>query len=161
MKQTHLIFLTIGTTAALALAATASPSRAASKRDATAEVRRAIEVGNATWEKAFRSLDAAAIASTFDDEGVNVGTDGICMKGRAATEAAMRAYFERSGPATTTKVEIGDVVLDGDLAYEWGRSEFHFAPKPGGPRERAGRYLAIWKRQPDGGWKLLRNLGLP
>src|SRR5712692_7140830 len=118
MKQTHLIFLTIGTTAALALAATASPSRAASKRDATAEVRRAIEVGNATWEKAFRSLDAAAIASTFDDEGVNVGTDGICMKGRAATEAAMRAYFERSGPATTTKVEIGDVVLDGDLAYE-------------------------------------------
>ncbi len=126
-----------------------------------AEVRRAIEAGNATWEKAFRTLDAAAIASTFDEEGVNVGVDGSCAKGRETIEAAMRAYFELSGPATSTRVVIGDIVLDGDLAYEWGRSEFRFAGKPGGPKARVGRYLAVWKRQPDGGWKLLRNIGLP
>jgi uncharacterized protein (TIGR02246 family) len=162
MKLTHLIVLMIAATAGLVFAATASPSRAISKRSATAEVRHAIEAGNTTWEKAFRSLDAAAIASIFDEKGVNVGADdGICMKGRAAIEAAMRAYFESSGPATSTKVEIGDFVLDGDLAYEWGRSEVHFAPKPGGPTERTGRYLAVWKRQSDGGWKLFRNLGLP
>ncbi len=82
------------------------------------------------------------------------------MKGRAAVEEAMRSFFERSGAATSTRVDIGDVVLDGDLAYEWGHSEFRFAPKTGGPAERAGRYLAVWKRQTDGGWKLLRNLGL-
>lgn len=126
-----------------------------------AEVRRAIEGGNATWEKAFRTLDAAAIASTFDEEGVNVGADGACTKGRPAIEETMRAYLERSGPATSTSVVIGDVVLDDDLAYEWGHSEFRFAGKPGGPKARVGRYLAVWKRQPDGGWKLLRNIGLP
>jgi len=149
----------VGLTAVLALSGL-TPSRSSSQSEAR-EVRRAIEAGNSTWERAFRGLDAAAIASTFDEEGVNVGADGACMKGRAAVEEAMRSYFERSGPATRTKVEIGDIVVDGDLAYEWGRSEFHFAPKPGGPAERAGRYLAIWKRQTDGGWKLLRNLGLP
>jgi len=146
--------------ASLALSTATAPSRSVSANGATAQVRRAIETGNATWERAFRSLDAAAIASTFDEEGVNVGADGTCMRGRAAIEAAMRSYFERSGPATATQVDIGDVALDGDLAYEWGHSDFQFAGKPGGPRQRAGRYLAVWKRQPDGGWKLLRNLGL-
>ena len=137
-----------------------SPSRAAGPGKG-AEVRKAIDAGNATWEKAFRTLDAAAIGSTFDEEGINVGADGTCSKGRAAIEAGMRSFFERSGPATTTKVEVKEVVLDGDMAYEWGRSEFHFAPKPGGPAERTGRYLTAWKRQADGAWKIYRNVGLP
>jgi uncharacterized protein (TIGR02246 family) len=137
-----------------------SPSRP-SGRASLAEVRRAIDAGNATWQKAFRTLDAAAIAATFDDEGVNLGADGTCSKGHAAIEAGMRSFFERSGPATATKVEVQQVVLDGDLAYEWGHSEFRFGPKPGGPAERAGRYLTAWKQQADGGWKIYRNVGLP
>jgi uncharacterized protein (TIGR02246 family) len=149
-----------GLAAILALSGWAPPPKSSS-RSGAAEVRRAIEAGNATWERAFRTLDATAVASTFDEAGVNIGADGACMKGRAEIEEAMRSYFERSGPATRTKVEIGDFTVDGDLTYEWGHSEFHFAPKPGGPVQRAGRYLAIWKRQPDGGWKILRNLGLP
>jgi uncharacterized protein (TIGR02246 family) len=147
--------------ASLAIPALASPPSRTPGPASLAEVRRAIDTGNATWEKAFRTLDAAAIASTFDEEGVNVGADGTCGKGRAAIEAAMRSFFERSGPATATKVEVRQVILDGDLAYEWGRSEFRFGPKPGGPAVRAGRYLTAWKRQADGGWKIYRNVGLP
>jgi uncharacterized protein (TIGR02246 family) len=147
--------------ASLATPALASPPSPAPDRATVAEVRRAIDAGNATWEKAFRTLDAAAVAGTFDEEGVNVGADGTCSKGRAAIETGMRSFFERSGPATTSRVDIQQVVVDGDLAYEWGRSEFHFGPKPGGPTVRAGRYLTAWKRQADGGWKIYRNVGLP
>jgi uncharacterized protein (TIGR02246 family) len=137
------------------------PLSAAPPRSAEADVRRAIDAGNDAWKRAFRSLDAAAVAATFDEEGVNVGRDGACAKGRAAIEAAMRSFFEQSGPAVSSRVDVSKVVLDGDLAYEWGRSEFHFAPKPGGPKERIGRYLTAWKRQADGSWKILRNVGLP
>ncbi len=161
MDRTWRILTALGATAALAFSSGAPASRTPTRAGDVAEVRRAIEAGNATWEKAFRTLDAAAIAATFDVEGINVGVDGTCTKGRPAIEEAMRAYLELSGPATSTRVVIGDVVLDGDLAYEWGHSEFHFAGKPGGPKARVGRYLAVWKRQPDGGWKLLRNIGLP
>ena len=158
MKRSSFLLSFIGL---LSMPALASPPPPVPDRGTAAEVRRAIDAGNATWEKAFRTLDAAAIAGTFDAEGVNVGADGTCSKGRAAIEAGMRSFFERAGPATTTKVEVNQVVLDGDLAYEWGHSEFHFGPKPGGPAERVGRYLTAWKRQADGGWKIYRNLGLP
>lgn len=158
MNRSHFI---LSFFASIAIPALASPPTAASGGAAESEVRRAIDAGNATWEKAFRTLDAAAIASTFDEDGINVGADGTCSKGRSAIEAGMRSFWERSGPATTTKVEVQQVVLDGDLAYEWGRSEFHFRPKPGGPAERTGRYLTAWKRQADGGWKIYRNVGLP
>ncbi|HEY3173616.1 MAG TPA: SgcJ/EcaC family oxidoreductase [Thermoanaerobaculia bacterium] len=161
MKRSHFILSFLASVAILALAsASPSPSSRAG-RGTEVEVRRAIDAGNTTWQKAFRTLDAAAIAGTFDEEGVNVGADGTCSKGRAAIEAGMRSFFERSGPATATRVDVKQVVVDGDLTYEWGHSAFHFAPKPGGPAERAGRYLAVWKRQADGGWKLYRNLGLP
>ncbi len=161
MNRILRILMALGATAVLAFSAGPPASRTPAGAVDASEVRRAIEAGNATWERAFRTLDAAAIASTFDAEGVNVGADGTCTKGRDAIEASMRAYLERSGPATSTRVVIGDVVLDGDLAYEWGHSEFRFAGKPGGPKARVGRYLAVWKRQADGGWKLLRNVGLP
>jgi uncharacterized protein (TIGR02246 family) len=158
MKRSSFFFWFI---ASLAMPALASPPSPAPDRATVAEVRRAIDAGNATWQKAFQTLDAAAIAGTFDEEGVNVGADGTCSKGRAAIEAGMRSFFERSGPATTTRVDVKDFVIDGDLAYEWGHSEFHFGPKPGGPAERVGRYLTAWKRQADGGWKIYRNVGLP
>lgn len=161
MNGTQRILTALGATAALAFSTGAPALQTTAGAGDVAKVRRAIEAGNATWEKAFRTLDAAAIASTFDAEGVNVGADGSCTKGRPAIEEAMRAYLERSGPATSTRVVIGNVVLDGDVAYEWGHSEFHFAGKAGGPKDRVGRYLAVWKRQADGGWRLYRNLGLP
>lgn len=161
MNRVRRVLTVLGGAAALTLLGGLSASQTKSGNESASEVRRAIEAGNATWERAFRTLDAAAIASTFDAEGVNVGADGTCTKGREAIEASMRAYLERSGPATSTRVVIGDVVLDGDLAYEWGHSEFRFAGNPGGPKARVGRYLAVWKRQPDGGWKLFRNVGLP
>ncbi len=161
MDRRHRFLLIVAAAAPLTFPVRASASRSSSGGGPLAEVRRAIEAGNAAWEKAFRTLDAAAIAATFDEEGVNLGADGACTKGRAAIETAMRSYFERSGPATSTRVEIGDIVLDGDLAYELGHSEFRFSPRPGGPATRAGRYLTAWKRQAGGGWKILRNNGLP
>jgi uncharacterized protein (TIGR02246 family) len=161
MRRARRVLTALAGAAALAFSSSPSASEVKAGGESTAEVRRAIEAGNATWEKAFRTIDAAAIASTFDEEGVNVAADGPCVKGRETIETSMRAYFQRSGPATSTGVVIGDVVRDGDLAYEWGHSEFRFAGKPGGPKARVGRYLAVWKRQPDGGWKLFRNIGLP
>ena len=125
------------------------------------EIRRAIEAGNAQWIDGFRRADAAPVALSFSEDAVNVGKDGTVDRGRDAIAARMRDYLKTTGAATSARVDIGDFVVDGDLVYEWGRSDARFSGKTGGPDRRVGRYLTCWKRQPDGGWKIFRNLSLP
>jgi hypothetical protein len=51
----------VGMAAILTLPGLAPPTKSPSS-GGVSEVRRAIEAGNSTWERAFRTLDAAAIA---------------------------------------------------------------------------------------------------
>jgi ketosteroid isomerase-like protein len=48
-------------------------------------------------------------------------------------------------------------VQQGDFVYEWGRSETVLLDG----KKMGGRFLTVWERQPDGGWKILRNVGIP
>jgi len=142
--------------AAIGAAALAGPSDSSSK----AEVRKWIEKGNAQWVDGYKRGDAALVAEAFAPDAVNVGKDGTVDVGREAIQERTRKYMETSGPATRARADIADLVISGNLAYEWGTSDARFAPKPGGPDKRAGRYLTCWKKQPDGSWKIFRNLSL-
>ena len=126
------------------------------------DLRQSIEAVNQKWIEAMKSADPAAIAETFLEDGVNLGADGAAAKGRPAIEDSMRAFFDRFGKASTGSVQIREVVPDADLAYERGSSDF-FCPGAKGrpPYRRAGRYLTVWKRGPDGKWRIFRNIGLP
>jgi uncharacterized protein (TIGR02246 family) len=147
--------------AAALIAARMSAGPTDSSADSTrAEVRKWIEKGNAEWVEGFKRADAAMVVAGFASDAVNVGKDGTVDVGREAIQERTRKYMETSGPAKTARADIADLVVSGNLAYEWGTSEARFAPKPGGPEKRAGRYLTCWKKQPDGSWKIFRNLSL-
>jgi hypothetical protein len=61
------------------------------------------------------------------------------------------------GKADTASVSSIGSVEQGLFVYEWGQAEAHF---PGGTRIVA-RYLTAWQEQPDGTWKIFRNLVIP
>ena len=51
-----------------------------------------------------------------------------------------------------------DVQVAGDLAVETGRYEMTFTPKQGKAINDKGKYVTVWQRQPDGSWKVLRDI---
>jgi ketosteroid isomerase-like protein len=51
------------------------------------------------------------------------------------------------------------VILAGDLAIETGSSQMAMKPKTGPEMKETGRYLAVWKHQEDGSWKIIRDIG--
>jgi ketosteroid isomerase-like protein len=59
--------------------------------------------------------------------------------------------------------EAAEIAASGDLAYSWGR--FVWTPVAGGPLAdkppATGYYVSIWKRQADGHWKWIVDLGVP
>ena len=120
----------------------------------------AIAKANSEWAAAMKTGDAATIAAPYTDDAVFVGVDGGCTKGKAAIEAMYRDRFARRGFATDTKIDSRHLVVDGDLAYESGWGEMTTV-KDGKPATAGGAFLTVWKRQADGGWKILRNVVLP
>jgi len=80
------------------------------------------------------------------------------VKGREA----IAGVFE-DPPAATPTWEPEAAEASGDLAYSWG--SYVWTPVPGGPLAgrppATGYYVSIWKKQPDGRWKWVVDLGVP
>ncbi len=134
---------------ASAPAATAAPAEAGHP---VAEVRAAIEAGNARFVAAFLAGDAAALARCFTEDGVAIpaAVEGF-VKGRAALEAY---YASRLGKARALEAALTPETVEvvGETAYEIGTSRLVLQVGDAPPVTRTGRFLVVWRRQPDGRW---------
>jgi ketosteroid isomerase-like protein len=52
-----------------------------------------------------------------------------------------------------------DISASGDLGYTYGTFEFRSINKDGKPVIAHGKYTSIWKRQKDGSWKVVLDMG--
>ncbi len=113
--------------------------------------------GNQEWVEGFKAGNAARPVSAYSPDAVFCNPAGDCIKGKAAILAHYKDTIEKLGRATDASVQSDALRLDHDLAYESGRAEAHFA----GGKVLQGRFSTVWKLQPDGHWKIFRNLSLP
>ncbi len=120
----------------------------------------AVTKANRDFEVAMTKSDTASIVSPYTDDAVFVSTDGTATKGREAIEQLYRDRFAKSGPAIESRIESDQLVTDGDFAYERGRGSITREVKGRRVTDRA-RFLTVWQRQPDGDWKIFRNVVLP
>ena len=131
------------------------------KNDSTlAEARTAIDKGNAQWIEAWDKADASLIASLFANDGVLLGRNGKFFKGTKQILEHMKPVLEGAGKGVKATVTTVDLWLNGDTAYETGKYTYKFQEK-GQPVTEEGRYVTIWKRQSDGAWKIVMDLGVP
>jgi hypothetical protein len=70
---------------------------------------------------------------------------------------AIQSMFENlpKGAVLSWTPEFADVSTLGELGYTWGRYDLSMPGKP----VRHGTYVTVWKRQPDGGWKIALDGG--
>lgn len=52
-----------------------------------------------------------------------------------------------------------EVAKSGDLGYTWGNYEISWQGEDGKTEKLYGKYLNIWKKQPDGTWKAVVDIG--
>ncbi|HLH39699.1 MAG TPA: DUF4440 domain-containing protein [Bryobacteraceae bacterium] len=119
--------------------------------------RRDIDAGNQAWIQGMKEASAAPIAAPYAENALDCPATGDCIKGRAAVEAHMKQRLSQYGRAATASVASAGAVQQGDFVYEWGRAD---AAYPDG-RKIGGRYLTVWQKQPNGEWKIFRNMAIP
>jgi ketosteroid isomerase-like protein len=102
----------------------------------------------------------AAFVEFADPQAVMFRAGVGAVKGREAIGQA----FQDPAPSTPAwDPEGAEVAASADLAYSWGW--FVWTPATGGPLDgkppATGYYVSIWKKQPDGRWKWVVDLGVP
>jgi uncharacterized protein (TIGR02246 family) len=125
-----------------------------------AGTRRAIDAGNAQYRAAFLAMDARALSEIYDARGARLGEGGEVVRGRPAIAADVAAFVSRVGPVRVT-IETAEVWLVDDTAYETGAWSYTFHPKGKDEQRIGGRYVTLWRRQADGGWKIWADMGVP
>ena len=78
--------------------------------------------------------------------------------------AAVRAYYTESGftPAGLSWEPLSaELAASGDLGYSYGTWTFEGPGPDGQTRRSIGKYLTVWRKQADGSWKVVADIGNP
>ncbi|MGB6191923.1 MAG: DUF4440 domain-containing protein, partial [Terracidiphilus sp.] len=109
------------------------------------------------WIDGMKQGKVALISATYTPDAVDCSAEGNCIRGRAAIEEHMKDEMAKLGKATSASVTSIGSVQQASFVYEWGRAEATFS----NGMKVADRYLTAWHREPDGTWKIFRNLVIP
>ena len=124
------------------------------------DARKAIDKGNAQWIDAWDKADASLLSQLFAPDGIMLGSKGKSFKGPQQISEHMKPVMEGAGKGVKATVTTVDLWLDADIAYETGKYSYAYQEK-GRPVTDEGRYVTIWKRQADGSWKIIMDMGVP
>jgi ketosteroid isomerase-like protein len=107
----------------------------------------------AKFQKDTLAGGGKAFATWFADDAVTLGNGQAPVRGRDAI--ARRANWSPSDYQLTWTPQGGQMSPSGDMGFTWGSYEGHGKDRNGNPIVDKGRYMTIWKKQPDGNWKVV------
>lgn len=106
------------------------------------------------WAASAQAKDAAKFVSFYADDAVVMMAGAPDIRGIAAIREGIPAMMQ--DPAFALSFEPDSVVVSrsGDLAYETGPYTMTMTGPDKKPATEKGHYVAIWRRQADGSWKV-------
>jgi ketosteroid isomerase-like protein len=106
----------------------------------------------AKFAKATAEGGGKAFVTWFAEEGVSLANGLAPVHGREAI-AKQATWLPKDYQLLWTPT---DAVMSpmGDMGYTWGHYEGHSRDADGNTKVTTGRYLNIWRKEPDGSWKV-------
>jgi ketosteroid isomerase-like protein len=111
----------------------------------------------ARFAKDVLERGGAGFADWFADDGVALGNGAAPLIGKVAiTKSANWSPKDYQLTWTPTDAMMGP---SGDMGYTWGHYEGRSKDNNGNPVLTGGRYITMWRKQPDGTWKVVLDAG--
>jgi len=111
----------------------------------------------ARFAKDVAERGGAAFADWFAEDGVALNNGQSPLLGRVAI-AKSANWSPKAYQLTWTPT---DALMgpSGDMGYTWGHFEGRGKDANGNPVTTSGRYMTVWRKQPDGAWKVVLDAG--
>ena len=111
----------------------------------------------ARMQKDVTARGGPGLAEWFAPDGVLLGNGAAPVIGKVAIEK-FATWSPKDYQLTWTPTDAA-MGPSGDMGYTWGHFEGHSKDANGNPVTTSGRYITIWRRQPDGSWKVALDAG--
>jgi uncharacterized protein (TIGR02246 family) len=120
--------------------------------------RAAIRAKLADIVAAHNAADAEAWASATSDDIVLMVDGGPSVTGRRGIIEWVKAFYA-ANRISNMATHVEEIEIAGDLAYTRERFTATLTPSAGGASVRMdGKEIGIWRRQPDGQWRVSRAI---
>ena len=134
--------------ALLALLAGLAPAPPATNEQLQDQLRQA----ETAFAKTMADRDHAGFSSFLADETVFMGRS--TLRGKAAVAAAWKAFYEAPKAPFSWKPERVEVLGSGGLGLTSG-------PVYDENGQRSGTFNSVWRREADGKWRIVFDIGCP
>ena len=113
----------------------------------------AIRAAGEALAEAFEAPDPTAWVDFYTDDAIFVGPGMPAIEGR-------NGFLDAARELTISSMEIAvDSTLGaGDFAATLGRARWVSGPKGSDAPMQRRRFLMVWRREPDGRWRIAREL---
>ena len=140
----------------LLLLALSTACRTAATRDTGAADETVLIKLDAEWSKAVAAKDVEKTMSYYADDALMMPPNIPTLTGKESIRTLWKSLLEAPGFAgawTATKVDVS-----GNLSYVTGTYEITETDDTGKPMTDKGKYVEVWKKQPDGSWKSVAHM---
>ena len=142
------------TTTLVLLAAVGVASKATAGSDSSAQL---VQL-ETEFMKAAAERGAQGYMSYYAEDAVELPNGTDMFRGKESIAKTMGFLDQKDNKLTWTPV-YADIAASGDLGYTYGTYEFRSKDKDGKATVSYGKYATIWKKQKDGSWKVVMDMG--
>ena len=121
----------------------------------TSDDRASVKQASDAYIAAMNATDWARVAQSFSEDGVRIPPNEEPHSGREAIERWLGGIEE------LTRYELTRDRIDGadGIAYVRGRYNVTLRPMGApGPISDQGDFLEIWRKEPDGAWRIIEGI---
>ncbi len=115
-------------------------------------LRTSIEAQNAKYVAAFNSQEAEKVALLHTENAIVMPPNHPAVRGREDIQSLIEADIE-GGIRDLSLTTLSMVAADG-VVSEVGKYSLNIQLEAGESIPDSGKYVVVWKRQPDGAWLL-------
>jgi len=120
------------------------------------EAERIVKKNNRRFSEGIRTQDLGTIEHMYTEDAVLMPPNNVMVTGRRGSREFWSAAIKMGLREAT--LSTLDARRSGDEIREIGSYRLRIAPEGRKAFEDVGKYMVIWKAEPDGSWKLQQDI---
>ena len=116
-----------------------------------------LRAADSALQEALVAKDLEKITAFYADNAVMLPTAEPMIEGKPAIRDEWQHILAIPDFSNAAQLRGADVSTAGDLGYTWGTYRSKMMGEDGKPVEEPGKFLTVWKRGADGGWKVVMD----